>query len=53
MNLDPVISFPFSLPNINGDNNYERERERERGLDGDMIELQVYDSMQPIRNIHV
>ena len=51
MNLDPVISFTFSLPNINGDNNYERERER--GLDGDMIELQVYDSMQPIRNIHV
>ena len=30
MNLDPVISFTFSLPNINGDNNYERERERER-----------------------
>ena len=28
MNLDPVISFTFSLPNINGDNNYERERER-------------------------
>ena len=27
MNLDPVISFTFSLPNINGDNNFERERE--------------------------
>ena len=49
MNLNPTISFTFSLPNINGDNNYERER----GLDGDMIELQAYDSMQPIRNIHV
>ena len=51
MNLDPVISFTFSLPNING--NKLITTMRVRGLDGDVIELLVYDYMRPIKNIHV
>ena len=41
MNLDPIISITFFLSNINGINNYERERERERerDLNRDAIEL--------------
>ena len=37
MNLDPIISITFFLSNINGINNYERERERD--LNRDAIEL--------------
>ena len=32
MNVDLIISITFFLSNIDSKNNYERERERERGI---------------------